>query len=235
MEQRLGKISLRPDVVMRGERAFSILTIDQVRNQGLGPDGSPNQLIALLSPLLGGFYCQNQLSLARLYQQFILPSVDVPDQRIYPSRAVANDAALTNAIASGFRPYHLFAQMLLPAITVAKTKIAFGQTRVNEAIVACALERYRLAQGQFPDSLEPLSPRFLEKMPHDIITGAPLVYRRTPDGQFILYSVGWNEKDDGGMVVMNQAKQPSADLTQGDWVWQYSAPAVSTVQSATRE
>jgi hypothetical protein len=235
MEQRLGKISLRPDVVMRGERAFGILTIDQVRNQRLGPDGSPSQLSGLLSPLLSGFYSQNQLSLAHLYQQFMLPSVDAPDQRIYPSRAVANEAALNQAIASGFRPYNLFARLLLPAITGAERKCAFGQTRVNEAIVACTLERYRLAQGQFPDSLEPLSPRFLEKLPHDIITGAPLVYHRTPNGQFILYSVGWNEKDDGGMVVMNKAKQPSSDLTQGDWVWQYSAPAVSTVQSATRE
>src|ERR1035441_5437059 len=106
--------------------------------------------------------------------------------------------------------------MLLPAITRAETKFAFGQTRVNLAIVACALERFRVAQGQFPESLEPLSPRFLSQSPHDIITGAPLIYRRTQDGQFILYSVGWNEKDDGGTVLMTQAKQPSADITQGD-------------------
>jgi hypothetical protein len=106
---------------------------------------------------------------------------------------------------------------------------------VNEAIVACALERYRLAQGQLPESLEALSPRFLQKMPHDVITGVPLIYRRTPDGRFILYFVGWNEKDDGGTVLLTQAKQPSSDLTQGDWVWQYSAPAVSPVQKAVQE
>jgi hypothetical protein len=41
----------------------------------------------------------------------------------------------------------------------------------------------------------------MQKMPHDLITGAPLIYRRTPDGQFILYSVGWNEKDGGGRVI----------------------------------
>ena len=35
-------------------------------------------------------------------------------------------------------------------------------------------------------------------------------------GQFILYSVGWNEKDDGGEVgkVMNDDKEC-------DWVWEY--------------
>jgi hypothetical protein len=125
--------------------------------------------------------------------------------------------------------------MLIPAITQSETKFAFGQTRVNEAIVACALERYRLAQGQFPESLEPLSPRFLEKMPHDIITGAPLIYRRTPDGQFILYSVGWDEKDNGGTVVVTKAKPSSQNVTDGDWVWQYSSPAGPPAQTAARE
>jgi hypothetical protein len=150
---------------------------------------------------------------------------------------------MIKAIASGFRPYHLFVRMLLfgstgslsGGITQAETDFGFSQTRVNEAIVACALERYRLAQGQFPESMEALSPRFLQKIPHDIITGAPLIYRRTADGQFILYSVGWNEKDDGGKVVMTKANQPSPDLTEGDWVWQYSAPAVTLIRNTARD
>ena len=41
----------------------------------------------------------------------------------------------------------------------------------------------------------------IEKLPHDIINGQPLHYRRTDDGQFVLYSVGWDEKDDGGVPV----------------------------------
>ena len=236
MEQRLGKINLLADAAMRGERAMSIGIIDQLRNLGiLFLEDPPRRPPVWSRLLLGGFFYQNQLSIARMYQQFFVPVVDAANQRIYPSRTVENDAALANALAGGFRPNNHFARMLLPGTTGGGTKFAFGQTRVNEAIVACALERYRLAQGQFPESMEPLSPRFLQKMPHDIITGAPLIYRRTPDGQFILYSVGWNEKDDGGTVVLTQAKQPSADLRQGDWVWQYSAPAVSPVQKAARE
>jgi hypothetical protein len=34
-------------------------------------------------------------------------------------------------------------------------------------------------------------------LPKDAITGESYRYRRTDDGQFVLYSVGWNEKDDG--------------------------------------
>jgi hypothetical protein len=236
IEQRLGKLDLLADAALRGERAASIRTIDQLRDQRImDVDDSSKRLPGALSFLFGGFFYQNELSVVRMYQQFFVPVVDAGNQRIYPSRAVTNNAALARAVAGGFRPYNLFPRMLLPAITEAATKFAFGQTRVNEAIVACALERYRLAEGQFPESLEPLSPRFLPKMPHDIITGAPLIYRRTSDGQFILYSVGWNEQDDGGTVVVHQPKLMNPDLTGGDWVWQYSAPAVSPVQAAARK
>jgi hypothetical protein len=43
-------------------------------------------------------------------------------------------------------------------------------------------------------------------------------YKSTGDGQFTLYSVGWNEKDDGGKRVLNQQGN-ATDPTQGDWVW----------------
>ncbi len=59
----------------------------------------------------------------------------------------------------------------------------------------------------------------MAKIPHDIIGGQPLHYRVTNDGQFVLYSVGWNEKDDGGVVVL--AKDGTVDINQGDWVWRY--------------
>jgi len=37
--------------------------------------------------------------------------------------------------------------------------------------------------------------------------------------EIILYSVGSNEMDDGGIVSLN--KEGSVDLVNGDWVWRY--------------
>jgi hypothetical protein len=95
------------------------------------------------------------------------------------------------------------------------------QESVDLARVACALERYRLAHDEYPESLDVLVPRFIAKLPHDIINGQPLHYRRTADGQFVLYSIGWNEKDDGGIVGLRDSG--SVDITKGDWVWRYPA------------
>jgi len=102
-------------------------------------------------------------------------------------------------------------------------KFAYAQSSVDLACVAIALERYRLAHGEFPESLNTLAPQFMEKIPHDIINGQPLNYRRTDDGQFVLYSVGWNELDDGGVVVFEGKNTDRVDINQGDWVWRYPA------------
>jgi Tfp pilus assembly protein PilE len=111
--------------------------------------------------------------------------------------------------------------MTLPGYAHLGEKAAFAQSKVDMAMVACALERYRLAQGQYPDTLIALVPRFAAALPHDIINGQPLKYRRTENGRFTLYSVGWNEKDDGGVAVATKTNPPRQDQLQGDWVWQY--------------
>jgi hypothetical protein len=93
---------------------------------------------------------------------------------------------------------------------------------VNLARVAIVLERYRLSNGQYPESLDALTPQFMVALPHDVINGQPLKYRRNPDGQFVLYSVGWNETDDGGVVVAPKKNgNQEANFDDGDWVWRY--------------
>jgi hypothetical protein len=55
------------------------------------------------------------------------------------------------------------------------------------------------------------------RLPHDVIGSQPLKYRREADGGFLLYSIGWNEKDDGGEAGFD--KDGKVDIETGDWVW----------------
>jgi hypothetical protein len=129
------------------------------------------------------------------------------------------DAAV-HAEMKHYSPYKFQALMTYPALASAVRKFAAAQAAVDLAQVACALERYRLAHGQYPETLAELTPQFIENLPHDIINGQPLHYRRTDDGKFVLYSVGWNEKDDGGTVVFRKGNS-NVDTDRGDWVWEY--------------
>ena len=98
-------------------------------------------------------------------------------------------------------------------------KIIPAQTQLDLARIAIALERHRLAKETYPETLDALAPRFLEKIPRDVINVQPLHYRRTGDGKFLLYSVGWNETDDGGAPGVNDYGRYV--LTKGDWVWMF--------------
>jgi hypothetical protein len=145
-------------------------------------------------------------------------------KRVSPRQVESNAHEFEREIAGGRlgRDYgaiihhRVIAALLLPALGNVSRKSAMAQTAADQAALACGLERYRLASGQFPETLEALVPRFTPQLPHDLLTGEPYRYRRTDDGQFVLYSVGWNEKDDGGVPG-----KTLFDEKQGDWVWMY--------------
>ncbi len=54
--------------------------------------------------------------------------------------------------------------------------------------------------------------------------------RTTPDGGYLIYSVGWNKTDDGGVATLPKdeaidwgMKRGPVDPEKGDWVWQIPA------------
>jgi len=136
---------------------------------------------------------------------------DLTNDLILPGKAENAYKEVSTELAH-WSPWNIWSRIAIPNFTKAWQTTAHNQTLVNEAQIACALERYRLAHGEYPETLNALVPQFIEKLPHDIVGGGPLHYRRTDNGNFVLYSVGWNETDDGGL-------DGGADFTKGDWVW----------------
>ncbi|MCE5198531.1 MAG: hypothetical protein ABFD54_06245 [Armatimonadota bacterium] len=75
----------------------------------------------------------------------------------------------------------------------AETKLTLIQTYV-------ALRRYKLNYGCYPTRLSQLMPGYLKKIPIDPFgLGKPLHYKLLKGGQgYLLYSVGFDQKDNGG-------------------------------------
>jgi hypothetical protein len=235
IESELGRLDLLADYhfAMRGERACSLWWLDYIRKagaSGLNELSAPKEDSGHfeLEQFLGkanfqlipaGWFDQNKLSLCRMHEKYLLPLVGDQDRRVVSPAAIqkANSALGRQSM----RPYDLFSRMLLPALGRFAEKCARTQCSIDLARIACSLERYRLTNGQFPDTLDTLVPKFIGKLPHDVINGQPLKYRRTDDGQFVLYSVGSNETDDGGTVELT--KNGNLDQNKGDWVWRYPA------------
>jgi hypothetical protein len=167
-----------------------------------------------------GWAHQNLAVIARLEHKR-MAGFDLTNDLILPRTFKDLTREMDAAFSGNAKPYNFLAAMFIPNVNKATQTLARNQTLVNEAQIVCALERCRLSYGGYPPTLETLVPQFIEKLPHDIIGGQPspssgsasqpLHYRRTGDGKFLLYSVGWNETDDDGTA--------SDKMDQGDWVW----------------
>jgi hypothetical protein len=218
------KLAMRGETVLCQVGIFDYLRrhreqLPNVISSGSGADTHHTAQICRLIP--SGWFYQNQLRCVRPMVELYLPVADV-NQGIISPAAARRAVAGIEADAKHLTPFNIIARLLLPVFGSAATRFAISQSFVDLARVGIALERYHLVHGMFPESLDALAPQFIAKLPHDIMNGRPLKYRRTNDGQFVLYSVGWNEADDGGVVALRE--NGSVDIEKGDWVWQYPAP-----------
>jgi hypothetical protein len=225
---------------MRGERAFGVWTIDHLRRtrnlQELELFGSSSGLDwwwkswfqhARFRAYPRGWFHQSQITLCQFYDQAVLPAVDL-EQRLVSPEATRAAATTFEAIRSGgpsWFPNRFLNDIVLPTVDGVTDKVARSQFHLDAAGIAIALEKYRQAHGEFPNALDALTPTFLPRLPHDVVTGQPLRYRLTDDGQYILYSVGWNQTDNGGTI--GRTPRGHVDRHQRDWVW-FSAPQSST-------
>ncbi len=71
------------------------------------------------------------------------------------------------------------------------------QAMVDVTRTALACRIYQRRHGRFPESLDRLAPEILPQVPADPFSGKPLIYRPSGTG-FTVYSLGPNQKDDGG-------------------------------------
>ena len=220
---------------MRGEMIFRISETEYLRrsrnfqaldySENGSHSSSASHLGFRLAP--ASFFYRNELTIGQMHERWTLPIVDITNRTISPKKVDQSTAAADKALQHGW-PYNILARMIFPATGKAVTQYAREQSSIDLARTAIALERYHLAHGNYPESLDALAPQFIQKVPHDVIGGGPLHYRRTDDGQFVLYSVGWNETDDGGVVVFmgrdripRDEYNPPVDINKGDWVWRY--------------
>jgi len=79
------------------------------------------------------------------------------------------------------------------------------------ARVALALTAYRRQHGTYPESLDALVPSVLKAVPCDPFTGQAPVYRQKGDG-LLVYCVGENGVDDGGMSERERRWKPPKDV-----------------------
>jgi hypothetical protein len=102
---------------------------------------------------------------------------------------------------------NVFIGLMLPAfdrVHSAAERCEQGQRNLHLALILAA---YQHDHGHYPTKLEELTPKYQVKIPDDIFSGKPLIYRLEDKG-YLLYSVGPNGTDDEGR---GNDDEPSGD------------------------
>lgn len=221
---RLAKTEMMPGLVVafEGERAAGNMSVEQlIRDPGYFGSGKEANRASerLFRPLQCAATRQNQIALAEFHfmnLQVLRGGIKSAPERGW--RAMIDELktdVFVRWLDAPYSPYRAIAAMIVPSFSLAAVKSARTQTTLRLAATACALERYRVAHGQFPERLGQLVPQFAEAVPLDPMVNQPFKYRRTDDGWFLLYSVGPNGTDEGGVLRADVWN----DTAEKDWPW----------------
>jgi hypothetical protein len=141
--------------------------------------------------------------------------VDAAKMPYYASR----DSEEIEKIINATPWYYQMAGVLVPNVTTTLFKRATLDAMYDTARIGIACKIYKNLNGDFPDDLAELSPDILDKIPVDPFTGDPFIYKKQDSG-FIVYSVGNNLRDEGGVGTWQIV---SLDMENDDWAWKEEA------------
>ncbi|RKY04322.1 MAG: hypothetical protein DRP56_10170 [Planctomycetota bacterium] len=101
-------------------------------------------------------------------------------------------------------------------VTAISWRVRTGQAGL---IGTLSIHRFQKENERLPDDWDELIERgYLETIPLDPYSDKPLIYRKTDDG-FILYSIGSNFVDDGGVPGTDSRGKPRDWGENGDWIF----------------
>jgi hypothetical protein len=92
----------------------------------------------------------------------------------------------------------LIAALVMSDISLLPKARGLIEQRERNLRVALAVIAFADAEAGFPERLEKLAPEYLDRVPEDYFSQAPLKYRETLVGR-VVYSVGPNVQDQGGV------------------------------------
>lgn len=116
-------------------------------------------------------------------------------------------------------PQHIISVIALPPFFGLVKKLDQAKATINGTKTMLLLKMYKNTYREYPTSLIQLSQKLGKKIDNDSFSGKPFIYKRNSKG-FILYSIGENLKDDGGVTREDlNAKDNGSD--NYDLVWQF--------------
>jgi hypothetical protein len=110
-----------------------------------------------------------------------------------------------------------FSRLLAPAMAKIVRAHVRNQAFIGSAEAALACERFRIEHKRWPETLDDLvKAKTLDAVPPDPFDGQPLRYRKEQGG-VVVYSIGFDKKDNDGKINRARPDEPDTDLGVRLW------------------
>jgi len=205
---------------LRGERACGIDSFERlvgrvVEGRGRGPDGFKHPPTKRGTPAFGSgvlrtLFERDEARYIRMMTSFI-------DRAGLPYRVIARTEKPAHPRDRDVPRLPSISGMLLPHMGWFARSRDEGIAAISAGRLMLALAAYRGRSGSYPERLADLRGKLTRKLPEDPFAGTDFIYKREGSG-FLLYSIGPNLKDDGG-VEIKPAKSKASEIPGGDIVW----------------
>lgn len=202
----------------RMERAMfaSLLSSPRGRQSALQGSGY-GKLAPYIALLPEGWFYDNIRFYSETFQKEILTdsSGKILTESLPTTISIKSSSSLSSSPLADQIRYGL-TSLTLPAFNGFLTRFQRCQTLLDHARIAIALEKKRIIEGQYPESLATIADEFDGNIPSDLFTGIPYAYKLLVDGSYLIYGVGPDNIDNGGRMKHDREK--------GDWVWRLTLP-----------
>jgi hypothetical protein len=193
-ELRTIRQGLRMDQALIGERCC--LLDESVMGQNLGFGSTPFRWV--------GFWDTNLVrSMEFIDQLMVITKMEARDRWAEYQR-INNEVDQLSIL-------FYMTKMLMQSISRIGMLELRSIAQLDCARAGLGVERYWLAEGRLPETLEQLVPKFIEAVPIDPFDGKPLRYKRLEKG-YTIYSVGEDGEDNGGIPKSKVQKDEKFDL-----------------------
>ncbi|MFV0416019.1 MAG: hypothetical protein ACK5NG_06590 [Chthoniobacterales bacterium] len=243
IQQQLGAIDLSEDLAayLLTERAFLIDTLEKYGNDGgysrlvhdtshLRQDGTipDNMDISEKLGILDALWSRprglifNELGkISEITSSLIQTSQKNPFSEDIEKKILQTTRNLSK-FPNNF--IYIITPMTLRSLLSVQLAVMYSETRLREAWIACALERYYIQNKEYPESINISGVRELEDLPLDpFAENRPFNYERLSSNSYRLWSIGYNRKNENG-----SGRPPKNDISNGDIVWQSAQPSSGT-------
>jgi hypothetical protein len=205
---------------LRGERAtfdrvFEGLengTIDPVDLMGMA-GGRKNPLVFPAFALYKGFLPADRAMSLKLYGEMIEAAKKPPHEL----KQAFQDIKYPFSDADRFR--YIVTKLTLPAAQ----KVSEGAVRTRATLLtasaAVACERFRLARGKWPESLEEIPADILPPLPPDPYTGNPIRYMKNADGTAVVFTLADDLQVNSQFGAARDDDDPLRDIGRGWKLW----------------